>query len=400
MIHLLNHRLASASPLRCTGSLLLAALIVGCSPKVSTVVQADVATESALSENLGIWYGPGSLNTVTRGIRDDYVSQMTNLENWPTVYANTAVFKQFIESLGGDKYSDAELKQLATFTREAGLKCAFEIGALRWSPALYGPGSGKQYAAQEIKVLQRWVDAGGTVDYLSTDHAVMWNVGLCLQGAKPMAPYVANPDWRVVLDEVVDSLVMIHEAFPEAKIGMIESLGYFSVGDQYTTTDPKCIYPIDMEEFMRTAHSRFAERGVELDHLHVDFSLQDCRYDGRKEKRVDYGRILLAEGIIQSLEVECGIIINAYDDFSYAVMGGTNTVQESKKADNAAERSASGVDNTLEYFDGYVAAGGQPDTWIFQRWMPYPDITGPETDRNTDMGGTRLLVERLQGLDR
>lgn len=359
-----------------------------------------MATESALSENLGIWYGPGSLNTVTRGIRDDYLSEVTKLENWPTVYANTAVFKQFIESLYDDKYSDAELKQLATFAREAGLKCAFEIGALRWAPELYGPGSGKKYAAEEIKVLQRWVDAGGTVDYLSTDHAVMWNVGLCLQGAKPMAPYVENPDWRVVLDEVVDSLVMIHAAFPEAKIGMIESLGYFSLGDQYITTDPGSIYPIDMEEFLRTAQSRLAERGVELDHLHVDFSLQDCRFDGRKEKRVDYGRILLAEGIIQSLEVECGIIINAYDDFSYAIMGGTNTVQESKKADNAAERSASGVDNTLEYFDGYVAAGGQPDTWIFQRWMPYPDVTGPETDRNTDMGVTRLLIERLQALER
>ena len=58
------------------------------------------------------------------------------------------------------------------------------------------------------------------------------------------------------------------------------------------------------------------------------------------------------------------------------------------------------MDNTLEYFDGYVASGGQPDTWIFQRWMPYPDVTGPETDRNTDMGVTRLLIERLQGLER
>ena len=398
MIDLLNRRSAITTTLKCTGSLLLAAVIVGCAPKPTTDAKSADVTETARAEGLGVWYGPGSLNTVTRGIRDDYVSQLTDLENWPTVYANTAVYKQFIESLGGNKYSDAELQQLATFTREAGLKCAFEIGSLRWSPTLYGPGSGKQYAAQEIKVLQRWVDAGGTVDYLSTDHAVMWNVGLCLQGAKPMAPYVKNPDWRVVLDEVCDSLQMIQQAFPEAKIGMIESLGYFSVGDQYTTTDPKCIYPIDMEEFIEVSKQRLREHGVELDHMHVDFSYQDCRYDGRKQKRADYGRILLAEAIVKEADLDVGIIINAYDDFSYAIMGGTNTVQESEKANNAAERSASGVDNTLEYFDGYVAAGGQPDTWILQRWMPYPDITGPESDRNTDMGVTRLLVERLQAL--
>ena len=127
MIHRWNRRLASATALRYTGSLLLGALIVGCAPKVSIAVQADVATESAPAESFGIWYVPGSLITVPRGIRDDYLSQIRNLENWPSVHANTAVFKQFIESLYDDKYSDAELKQLATFAREAGLKYEFEM---------------------------------------------------------------------------------------------------------------------------------------------------------------------------------------------------------------------------------------------------------------------------------
>ena len=353
---------------------------------------AETVKPKPRSAGLGVWYGPASLNTVTRGIRDDFLEQFTDTDNWPTVYGETAVFKQFIESLGGTKYSNEELKQLATFTREAGLKCAFEIGALRWNPKLYGEGSGAVYAAQEIQVLKRWVDAGGTVDYLSTDHAVMWNVGLCLQGAKPMAPFVKDPDWRIVMEEVVDSLAMIHEAFPEAKIGMIESLGYFSVGENYTTTDPLCIYPIHFETFLSTAKQKLGERGVELDHLHIDFSYQDCRYDGRKEKRLDFGRIMAAEAVVKSLGLDSGIIINAFDDFSYV---GSNTVQEKEKAQNAAERSASAVDNTLEYFDGYVAAGGKPDTWILQRWQPYPDVTGPETVRNTDMGVARLLVNKL-----
>jgi len=355
---------------------LLTSLIAGCAQAAETPV----------------WYGPATLNTVTRGIRDDFLEQFTDTNNWPTVYARTSVFKQFIETLGGNKYSDEQLKELATFTRKAGLKCAFEIGALRWTPKLYGKGSGKKYAAQEIKTLQRWVDAGGTVDYLTTDHAVMWNVGLCLQGAKPMAD-IGDPDWHKVMDEVVDSLAMLHEAFPNAKIGMIESLGYFSVGDKYTTTDPQCIYPIDFEEFIRTAQRRLAERGVELDHIHIDFSYQDCRYDGRSQKRLDFGRILAAEKIVKSLGLDCGIIINAFDDFSYT---GVNIVQEKERAQNAAQRSASAVKNTLQYFDGYVAAGGNPDTWIFQRWQPYPDVTGPETVLETDMGITRELVLKLK----
>jgi len=381
----------------------MAGVLVACAP-VDTAEPVKPASGELLSETpkhqvrsvgLGIWYGPASLNTVTRGIRDDFMEQFTNTDNWPTVYGETAVFKQFIESLGGNKYSDEELKQLATFTREAGLKCAFEIGALRWTPKCYGAGSGTSYAKEEIEVLQRWVDAGGTVDFLSTDHAVMWNVGLCLQGAKPMEPYVEDPDWRDVMDEVVDSLAMIHEAFPDAKIGMIESLGYFSVGENYTTTDPQCIYPIDFEEFLVTFRHKLNERGVKLDHVHLDFSYQDCRYDGRAKKQLDFGRILAAERIVKSLDLNCGMIINAFDDQSYS---GTNFQQEKEKAQNTAERSVSAVDNTLEYFDGYVAAGGAPDIWILQRWQPYPDVTGPETVRNTDMGVSRLLMNKLKQL--
>ncbi len=374
------------------GSLLLAAVIIGCAHESSVDARPVGATESARGDSLGIWYGPGSLNTVTRGIRDDFLGQVTDTNNWPTVYRETAVFKQFIESLNGSKYSDGELEQLASFAREAGLKCAFEIGALRWSPKIYDAGSGVTYARKEIATLQRWVDAGGTVDFLSTDHAVMWNVGLCLQGAKPMAEYVSDPDWRKVMDEVVESLALIHEAFPDAKIGMIESLGYFSVGDHYTTTDPGSIYPIDLQEFIVTAQEKLAAHGIALDHMHLDFSYQDCRFDGRKEKRLDFGRIMAAEEIVKSLNIDSGMIINAFDDESY--LGGNATL-EKEKAQNPAERSASAVNNTLEYFDGYVAAGGNPDTWILQRWQPYPDVTGPETVRNTDMGVSRLLVNKI-----
>ena len=374
------------------------ALVAGCG--VSPVAKSG--RPDAVDEgSLGIWYGPGSINTVTRGLRDDFMSQVTDKSNWPVVHANTVVFKQFIETLyprrksGAPCYSDATLKRLAGFVTGSGFKSAFEVGALRWSPKKkdHGPGRGKRYAAEEIKLLQRWVDAGGTVDYLTSDHAVMWNVGLCLQGSKPMAG-LEDPDWRKVMDEVVDSLAVIQEAFPDAKIGMIESLGYFTVGDAYTTTDPLCIYPIDLEEFLRTAQQKLGERGVELDHVHLDFSYQDCHYDGRNEKRLDFGRIMAAEKVVKSLGLDCGMIINAFDDFSYR---GNNFVKETEKAQNAAARSASAVANTLEYFDGYVAAGGRPNTWIFQRWQPYPDVTGPETVRDTDMGVTRLLVNRLRG---
>jgi hypothetical protein len=354
-----------------------------------------------------VWYSPITIDTVTRGVRPAFVETFTEVENWKTTYKNTAVFKQYIETLypggnpstGAKRYSDEELKQLATFVREAGLKCAFEFGALRWSPELYGPGSGKAYAMQEIEVLQRWVDAGGTVDYLTADHAVMWNVGLCVQGAKPMAKYVDDPDWRKVADEVVESLVMIQDAYPNAKLGMIESLGYFSVrgadGTMYHTTDPGSVYPIDFEEYISTLQAKLNAAGVELDHFHIDYNYHDCLHDARLTGRdgMDFNRVIGTEKIVQSQGLNSGIIITALDDYSPK---GVSYAVEKGRASNADQRCRSAYTNTLEYLDGYRAAGGNPDTWIFQRWHPYPDIIGPESDPYTDMGLTKALIQRLQ----
>ncbi len=373
---------------------------------ITTVLLFSMCISTPAEDNspsLDIWYGPASLDTVTRGVRDDFIDQVTDTNNWPTVYGQTKVFKQFIEPLypsprpmtGRPPYTDEELERLASFINEAGLKTAFEIGALRWNLDRYGPGSGKEYAEEEIKVLQRWVDAGGNIDYLSTDHAVMWNVGMVLQRDRVLKG-LADSDWRKIMDEVVESLAMMQEAFPDARIGMIESLGYFSVegidGTMYHTTDPSRLYRVDLEEFISTAQKKLEERGIELDHFHIDFSYQDCLHDGRGTGELDYNRILGAEKLIKTFGIDSGIIINAFDDFSYT---GINIVQEEERAPNIDERNESAVENTLRYFNGYIEAGGDPDTWIFQRWQPYPHLTGPETVLETDMGLTRVMLEKL-----
>ncbi len=366
---------------------------------------SQISIDRRHEENLSIWYGPGSIHTVTRAIRDDFLDQVTHKENWPTVYSHTKVFKQFIESLypeprpatGRPRYREEELRRLADFANQNGLQCAFEIGALRLSKNNTGVGAGQRYAEQELAVLKRWVDVGGRVDHLTTDHAVMWNLGLILQGDKPMAG-LANPDWRMILSEVVKSLVAMKKAFPNAKIGMIESLGYFSIKGHkskgYRSTDPGSIYPIDLGLFLVEAKSQLLEAGIKLDHFHIDFSYHDCRYDGKAKGVVDYGRIMAAERIIKSADLDVGMIINAFDDYTKT---GANMVVEKQKAKNAKSRNRSAIKNTLDYLKGYLNAGGDPDHWIFQRWQPYPFLTGPETVLESDMGLTKKCIDMLSG---
>ena len=127
---------------------------------------------------------------------------------------------------------------------------------------------------------------------------------------------------------------MFKAAFPDVKIGMIESLGYFSItggdGHAYQTTSPADIYPIDFKEFMEVMQQKLAAVNIELDHFHIDYSYQDCVFDAGKRGRkgLDYNRAIGAEKIIKSMGVQSGIIVNAYDDQTYAEIGGSNMVQD------------------------------------------------------------------------
>lgn len=47
--------------------------------------------------------------------------------------------------------------------------------------------------------------------------------------------------------------------------------------------------------------------------------------------------------------------------------------------------------------DDFLEQFTDTSNWIFQRWQPYPDVTGPETVRDTDMGITCLLIIRSRG---
>jgi hypothetical protein len=337
-----------------------------------------------------IWYGPMSLNP-DHSDRSDFVPMITDAANWRESLPHVQVFKQFIEALipGRGRYSDADLAKLAAFCRAQDLHQAFEIGAVRLSLQDHAPGEGKRQAAREIKTLRRWTAAGGTVDDLTSDHAVMKAMADILQGPHPPLAGLVEPSLDRFIAEAADSLQVFHQAFPAAKIGMIESLGFFSVrgidGRLYRTTDPQYLPDISFEDFFDRMQAALAARGLRLDHFHIDYDLRACRHDGGG-KTADFGRILAVEKYVRSRGVKVGILVNAWDPGARP----ETVVSDAKRASKIA------VAKTLEYFDGYRAAGGHPDQWVFERWQNYPDRTGPETDPDTDLGLLRAMLRRLE----
>jgi len=341
------------------------------------------AAEPADASRDRVWVGPMPFDlrsAPSRTLRRDFLTVLADADAWPTVLAATDVFKSYIMILPRNpvpgktvpELSDAQLAALISFINEHKLKVAFEVGGLRireGEKARKGEW-GKQVAANELTHLNRWLDAGGRIDYLSTDHAVMMNLGhRCYKGT----------DCGLTLEETVGELAdyfkRMSRRIPGVRLGVIESLGFFHVtapdGTEYPRTVPKL--PVwRFEDFLDCLLSVMERRGLQLDHLHIDFGFMGVQHDARRQGKrgLDFGRVLGVERLVQSRGIRAGAIVNAFHDRS---------VRDPDS--DAASRQAH--ERTLSFFRGYVAAGGRADHLVVQTWQPFPDRTGPEHEPGT-----------------
>ncbi|NSW56187.1 MAG: hypothetical protein HPY44_09240 [Armatimonadetes bacterium] len=365
-------------------------------PSSWSVIAILLASASAFCQDVPapeadrIWVGPMPFIT-GREIRRDYFSTLTNPAAWPTVLARTDVFKSYImvpprDPLPGEdqpQSSDEELRGLAAFMRQRGIKIAFEVGGLRITDRLFGPLAGEKYAQTELTHLRRWIDCGGSVDYLTTDHAIMMNMrgaGFTGPGVSPERP--GNMSMSELIRELVIYFETMRQAIPGVKFGVIESLGFFHIigpdGREYPRTDP--LLPVwKFDAFMDELLAAMKDKDLTLDHFHIDFGYEGVRFDGRNRGELDFGRILGVEQAVHARGIKAGVIINAFHDRS---------VQEPDPA--TASREA--YENTLAFTRGYLAAGGKSEHIILQTWQPYPDVTGPEDRPHTVLNIARDVL--------
>ena len=346
-----------------------------------------------------IWFGPKAFRQ-GRELRSDFFPILTNPAAWPKVLSRTNVFKSYIMILpdvpmpgkAGPELSDAQLRTLARFFRNRNIKVAFEVGGLRCSKRVCGKTAGEQYARKELHYLERWLAAGGTIDYLTTDHAITMNMrGVGFPGPGLNPTRACKMTVAELTAELADYFVAVRRAIPGVRLGVIESLGFFQIvgkdGTVYHQTDPKL--PLwRFPEFFDGLLNAMKERGLALDHFHIDFGYGGVRHDGRKYRGggMDFGRILAVEDIVHAHGVKTGIIVNAFHDSHY---GRATTNPDPVAASRQAFR------NTVEFFRGYRAAGGTSEHILFQTWQPFPDRTGPETEPFTVLYMTRELMRQL-----
>ena len=70
-------------------------------------------------------------------------------------------------------WTDEELQGLMAVMRKKGLRVGLEVGGMRWGNGFCNASAALAYAAIEQKTVARWIKLGGTIDSLTTDHAIV-----------------------------------------------------------------------------------------------------------------------------------------------------------------------------------------------------------------------------------
>jgi hypothetical protein len=318
---------------------------------------------------------------------------LIDASKWQVVLESTDVFKTYINVLQDTpkpgktipELSNAQLQRLVEFTRDHNLKVAFEVGGVRTSAKVCGSEAGEIFAQRELALLKRWLNAGGRIDYLTTDHAVMMN----MRGVGFGGPGL-NPDRQCKMtvqeltDELADYFQVMHREIPTARFGAIESLGFFRVhgadGEDYMQSDPK-LPDWPFSDYFDQLLEAMKRRDLKLDHFHIDFGFRGVSYDGLRwgGGRLNFGRVLAVEAYVQLKGVKSGVIFNA-------------TLDKNAKTPDRAAANREIFLRTLRVFNEYISAGGKADHIVLQTWGAYPDSTGPEDKAFTFFNIARDIV--------
>lgn len=240
---------------------------------------------------------------------------------------------------------------------------------------MYGEGGGAIAAAGEIALLNNWKAAGGKIDYLSTDHAVLLPTAWLGEGFSDELYYNQMKEQMRYFD-------CIRNWDPSIRFGMIESLGYFETDwedKHYNHTASELPESLgSFEKFINMVTKAAREFDIELDHFDIDFGYDGVVYDGKKQNggsvgSTDYGRILSVEKLLRAKGIKSGVIINTYD---------------------IAESSAEAAADWLAFWSEYQEAGGNPDKMVIQSWHKFPEKTGPETEENSFLNIAKKLLAK------
>jgi len=337
-------------------------------------------------------------------LRDDYVEILTDASHWKTVLARTHAVGFHMALLGKhrdkvtgktfDRATDEQLRALAAFYRRHNLKVNIEIGGVRFRPDMVKAGRsgvGRRYTREvQIPLLERWRKAGGSIDYLTTDHAVMMRMGEQKAGkTKDGVTYSLDE----LIQELSEALAELHGEFPDAEFGIAESLGHFRVkapGGGRAYSGP---HGVALSAFLQKLRASGDAAGVRIRNFMIDHQIQATHRDATGKIITAGGPFVLKREYVDraaEIPVDLGRATAAAKMARAAGMRVVFLVTPGAygfglKDDSAARNDHRAAEAVRRMAKECAASDIRPDAISFECWQPHPSRTGPETGEHSFM---------------
>jgi hypothetical protein len=336
---------------------------------------------------------------------------------WPILASKTSYLKLFLSMVActpsagcPTPTTDAELQGLIAALKTHGIKTGIEIGGARWGNGRCDAAKILEYDAGVQKQVKRWIQLGGTIDSVSTDHAVTWDIR---GGASKGGDCVPAVPMRTRIDVVAQVFASWRKFLgPKASLGFIESLGFWEIegpdGTNFTNTSPSQLNNIsgwiprldDVTALLLADGKKYNPLPDTplINHYQIDYAMEGVEFDTFAYGKVppvgiNYGRILGAEAIMKKHGLQTGVMANAFRGGAvgrHCLVGCNPTTDPESRSHSAAIR-------TLNFTRGYMRLPSRISNHvILEQWQDYPSKTGPETAADTSMWVASQCAETIR----
>jgi len=300
-----------------------------------------------------VWFAPNMAGDTSDFVPpEDARKLFESNAPWPTAKAGIQVFKFYIGVVGGRR--NLPIVQAVQALKAANIAIAVEAGGLRdWEC------SGANMAQIELRTLSAIVQAAGQLSYLALDSPF----------GHTLASAIPNP-CQYTVDQAAAQLLMyikgIRQRYPNVKIGLIEPVPWYTVGD--FPSYPGAKYG-DLPQLLDTVLSVLRQGGETLNFFHAD-----SPYDFNEgiPDRQGWAKLKALQDFVRSRGMRFGLIFNSD--------------RAGRTSDELFFRE------TLLAKAKFTHAGGDPDDIILQSWYWYPRQWLPE---NQPYSYTYLVREFL-----
>ena len=306
-------------------------------------------------------------------------SLVDSSQDWSYVKTHITGIKFYIDMIR--KNSKKDLSSLADMCKKNNLKVAIECGGTL-SP-LWGNSAGEKSAEIELEVIDKWCDAGGTVDFLDLDGPVRRLLDLnndCIRNDSNSFTSIEK-----CAEELIDYIKSIKKSHPKIRFFLLTNFpnwGYRG-GVSYHGTSPDRqqlgdyyeVIKIVLEK-VKAADLSFA--GITIDNPYEYLIGKHNSITWKDPSHLNWlKRVRMFEDFCHESDVPFNLIIN------------------SETGGGSSDKMF--YDRTLKMLETYIQAGGNPERYIIQSWYNFPKETVPE---NKPYTMTYLVKEVLMRLDK